>query len=330
MSEPTSLSKSQPKAKSKKISGFSKFIKKLDNMIPKGEGSYARVITFEEYKNLHAEDQIQLNQSCFRQDPLNNRYMSNILTGGITKTISIKNPTPMQANIAYQEDGKSFEVKTSTGRSMTLSSNDKDVFDKIQNLNLHVKNDLDISDDTFSTNESGTISNYNTIELKEYIYDPKIVYDIPLKYLKLRLHDLQTVLDTTIPDIGVLTNPTYARKIRLRKEVLEKLISLYHEDIMEITNQKADPEAKFYVASIQKNINKFRFLPVNLQYNKYQINNSDYGRITFGMATDHSGGYKKSLLKQAKEQLIKEYREYYQNNNTEHKKEFIIADGIEG
>lgn len=94
--------------------------------------------------------------------------------------------------------------------------------------------------------------------------------------------------------MGSLANKTYSRKVELRKRVLEELIHELSRHVNYLTALQASPEAQYFKPAIRKFETEYRFMPVNLQLNRFNITGENstiddniYDTITFGVGSDH-------------------------------------------
>lgn len=150
------------------------------------------------------------------------------------------------------------------------------------------------------------------IKLHEYMFDTALTYTIPLDYLKTRISEYMSDLNS-LNDVGSLQNRTYSRKVELRKRVLDTLIKELTMHVNYITSFLASSEAQYFKPALRKWEVEYRCMPTNLQLNRSCVfsdvnsNSSEvhtsesvekavssessdhktYDTITFGVGSDH-------------------------------------------
>ena len=237
------------------------------------------VITYKQWKDLHDKDQVKNCQYCL-QDKLQYELLPSILKGLISTTTEIDNRLPDSIKQANDTVASAADIATSQGITRTA--------DPLKN---------------------------KTIKLEEFMFDTTLTYSIPLSYLKLRANECLSAINAC-KDIGSLQNSTYAKKLKLRKHVLEKLIKVITVHINFVTQFQADPEAQYFKPALRRCEPEYRFLCTNLIFNRFKIEESLYDTITFGMASDHVGGYKAGLLKFVCDSLHLSMNNHNTNANT--------------
>jgi len=151
------------------------------------------------------------------------------------------------------------------------------------------------------------------IKLHEYMFDTALTYTIPLDYLRTRISEYMSDLNS-LDDIGSLQNRTYSRKVELRKRVLDTLIKELTMHVNYVTSFLASSEAQYFKPALRKWEVEYRCMPTNLQLNRSCVfsdvnsNSSEvhtsesvdkavekppsfdhktYDTITFGVGSDH-------------------------------------------
>ena len=144
---------------------------------------------------------------------------------------------------------------------------------------------------------------FPTLKFTESMFDTTFTHDIPLAYIRLRIAEVSNVL-TAISDLGSLTNLTKLQQTKLtnRKKAVENLLKelkLHQEFLVRF---QSNPDVQFFKPSSRRLDYEYRFMVSNIGLTRFGIADKKGGdekffnTITFGMASDHAGGYKQGLL----------------------------------